>query len=495
MITIGIDLGTTNSCVAFNDGNGSQIIETAGGDATLPSVVMEDENGALLVGKSALRRAVRDPRFVFSGVKRQLGLAFVEGEDYGPQVVAGPDGLRWYQGRTRLIAPAELLAAILATLKASAERRIGRKVDGAVIAVPAYFDNNRILATQEAGRLAGFRKVTIITEPEAAVLAYGLNRRKYQRVVVFDIGGGTFDIVVAAVGANLFKPEAKSGNDALGGIDFDRKIRERMIAEYQDRHGRDLNDAPVSLLKMDPVAESAKKDLSEQERTLVDVQNVAMDRDEMIMRDISFELDREAFDAMTAHLVAQAMDITRRTMATAERIPKEIDEVLLVGGMTRVPAVRQAVEAYFGADKLRDGVSADLVVAIGAAIKAAQIDRRLPMQMSAEELTAHAFGLETTGGEFAQVLPAGSAYGALRHVIVTTALAGQDKLPLRVLQGTELKATANAVLARYDHKVSPGEARAASVQVEFMIDENGILMVAGKDLDTGETFNILEGSK
>ena len=493
-ITIGIDLGTTNSCVAFNDGHGTQVIDINGAP-TLQSVVAETQDGKLLVGELALRRIVRDTSFVFSNVKRHIGRAFIEGEDYGPQIAPGPDGQRWFRGRSGLIPAAQLAAEILKVLKQVAERRIGRKANAAVIAVPANFDNEQVLATQEAGRLAGFRKVTVISEPEAAVLAYGLNRQDFQRVLVFDKGGGTLDTVVASTGRNLFTVEGKDGNDHHGGIDYDARIRARMIDWYREQYGRDLSEEPLSLLRMAPAAEAAKKDLTGAEETTVEATGVAMDRAEMMMRDVLFDLTRAEFETMTEHLTAESMAIVQRTLDKAKRVPGEIDEVLLVGGMTRVPAVRAALAAMFGEKKLRDSVPADLVVAIGAAIKAAQLDRRLPVQMKAEEITAHAFGLETESGEFAQILPAGSRYEAFAEVIVTTTQDGQDVIPLRVLQGGDLVARKNTVLARYDHRVAPGPARSQSVKVEYLLDDRGILMVAGRDLDTGAVFNVLEGSK
>lgn len=492
-LTIGIDLGTTNSAVAFHDGIGAQIIETAGGAPTLPSVVGEDESGALVVGNRALKWAVREPTFVFANIKRHIGLPFVDGEDYGPQVVKGPDGRRWFQGRSRIYSAEELSAEILKALKSNAERRLGQEIRAAVITHPAWFNNKRIAATQEAARLAGFKKATMITEPEAAVLAYGLHRSKYQRVLVFDMGGGTLDIVYAETGEGLFKPLAKSGDDELGGVDFDRRIRDRVLEVYAEKHRRDLRSSPQSLLKIAPEAEAAKKELSESLAALIDIQNLAFDPEASMMRDISLEITRDEFDRLTADLVAQAMDVTARVMESAGRTVQQVDAVLLVGGMTRVPAVRRAVAEYFGAAKLRDAVSADLVVAIGASIRAAEKDRRLS-SMAIEDVTAQAFGLEVEGGEFLQVIPKGAPYGEARSIVVTTLVDGQEAIPLAILQGGELEARRNALLARHTWIAPVGApAGGPSLQLNFSLDESGVLTVRGKDLDRGDEFTILEG--
>lgn len=492
-ITIGIDLGTTNSCVAFHDGISAQIIETAGGAPTLPSVVGEDSDGNLVVGNRALKWAVREPTFVFTNIKRHIGLPFVDGEDYGSQIVKGPDGRRWFQGRKRIYSAEELSAEILKVLKANAERRLGREIQRAVITVPAWFNNSRLAATQEAARLAGFRKSTMITEPEAAVLAYGLHRAKFGRVLVFDMGGGTLDIVYAQTGEGLFKPLAKSGDDQLGGVDFDRRIRDEVIRVYAEKHRRDLRNSPQSLLKIAPEAEAAKKELSESKAALIDIQNLAFDHETSMMRDISLELTREEFDRLTADLVAQAMQITARVMASAKRTVQQVDTVLLVGGMTRVPAVRRAVAEYFGEAKLRDEVSADLVVAIGASIRAAEKDRRLS-SVAIEDVTAQAFGLEIEGGEFLQVIPKGAPYGETRSIVVTTLEDGQKVIPIAILQGGELEARRNALLARHDWLPQPdAPAGGPSLQLDFSLDESGILTVRGKDLEHGYEFNILEG--
>lgn len=494
MNTIGIDLGTTNSAVAFDDGHGPQIIELASGHATMPSIVALDAADKPIVGRQALKKAVRDPEFTFANFKRQIGKPFVEGEDYGPQIVPGPEDQRMYRGRNRLWAPEELSAEILKALKARAEDRIGGKVGGAVITVPAYFDNDRIKATRDAGRLAGFgKKVTILTEPEAAVLAYGLNRKKFGRVAVFDLGGGTFDIVIANVGSGLFKTLKKSGNDELGGVDWDRPIRQALVDAFREQHGRELPD--LSKLRLDPEAEAAKKELSEAEDTQIDIWNASLDPDGSGMLDVKLTLTREKFAEMTKHLVDSAMDITRRTLASAEILPEQITDVLLVGGMTRVPAVRKAVADYFGAARLRDSVPVDLVVAIGAAIKGAEIDGRLVKQMAFEDVTTHAFGFEDESGRFQQVLPKGTPYGRVETVTVSNAQAGQDKLPIAILQGESPVAKENTVLARYDHKIAPGDVASAEVELEFMLDDEGLLVAAGRDVTTGETFTILEGGK
>lgn len=493
MTRIGIDLGTTNSGAAFHDGLSAQIIELASGHPTMPSVVSLDAADVPIVGRRALKKAIKDPQFTFANFKRHIGKAYTDGEDYGPQVVPGTDGQRWYQGRTRLWAPEEFSAEILKALKARAEERLAAKVTGAVITVPAYFDNNRIEATRAAGKQAGFRKVDILTEPEAAVLAYGLNRSKFSRVVVVDLGGGTFDIVLAEVGKGYFRPLAKSGNDQLGGVDWDRRIRNRLVEQFQAQHGRDL--PALSQLRLEPEAENAKKELTEADQAMIDVWNVSLDPNGGGMQDVRLDLAREEFEALTADLVTTMMAIVQRTLASVDMPPEKITDVLLVGGMTRVPAVRAAVSDYFGAARLRDSVPVDLVVAIGAAIKAAELDGRLTDKMAIDDVAAHAFGFEDNSGRFQQVIPKGAPFGRISTVEVTNAQDGQDVIPIAVLQGESPVARENTVLARYDHRIAPCPAGEAAVELEFMLDDEGLAMVAGRDLATGETFSILKGGK
>jgi molecular chaperone DnaK len=493
VIHVGIDLGTTNSAVAFHDGHGAQIIEASSGLATMPSVIALEEGGGILVGAPALKQRIlqHDPLMVFANIKRHIGLPFIEGEDYGPQVVRGEDGMRWFKGPDRLWSPEELSAEILKVLKARAEKRLGRKVDGAVITVPAGFNNVRIKATKDAGTLAGFKKVTVITEPEAAVRAYNLHRMEFSRTLVFDLGGGTFDVVLAKTGLGVYETLMKGGDDKLGGADFDRQIINHIVETFRAEKGRDLRDRRISMLKLRPEAEGAKKELTDYAKTRIEVMNVSYDEETGMMDDINTELTVDQFNEMTSYYINQAMSITEAVMKAAQRLPKEVDNVLLVGGMTVVPAVRKAVDDYFGPERVRDGVNPHLAVAIGAAVRAAEIDGRVSQKTAVRETTGQSFGIEVEGNQLIQVLPAGTEYGALKSVVVTTAKDGQDVIPICVLQGDHPQANQNALLGRYNHKVMPGDAYSHTITLDMMVDENGLLMVTGKDEDTGESFEVL----
>lgn len=491
MTTIGIDLGTTNSCVAYYDGTRPVVIEMPGGSLMMPSVVGFSETGQMIVGNMARRQISRkDPRYIFSNIKRHIGMLYVDGEEYGIQITRGDDGSRHFVGPDRTYSPEELSAEILKALKSAAERRLGKKATDAVITVPAYFDNNQVRATMEAGKIAGFRRVHIFTEPEASALAYGVEKAKFSRVGVFDLGGGTFDIVLMKAGMGTIEIIDKDGWTRLGGINFDERIRDYVVERYAAENGVDLRTKQISMLKIAPAAEGAKKDLTEEPEAALEIMNAAFDPEEAAMRDISFRITREEFESRCRDLVDKAMEISQRCMDRAGWRVEQVDEVLLVGGMTRVPMVREAVADMFGGDKLRDSVSPDLAVALGAAIKAALIDGRLSERVSTNDTLARPFGLEIVGGVMQVVLPRGSAPGDIRTVIVTTAKDKQDVIPIAVLQGEGGAVDGASVIARYDHSVDPGPAGSQSVELDFMVDENGLLFVTGKDKDTGKTFEV-----
>jgi len=491
MTMIGIDLGTTNSCVAFHDGISPQVIEASSGTATMPSAVGFDPSGKMVVGHFALKAVRRNERYVFTEIKREIGRTFVEGEDYGPQIVPGPDGKRAFAGPDRAYSPQELSAEILKVLKARAEDRLGKKVTGVVITVPAGFDPHRVTATEEAAKMAGFRKVQSLTEPEAAVLAYQMNRTKFSRVVVFDLGGGTFDVVVAKVGNGAYQPLAKSGFDQLGGTDYDRQIFNYVSDQYKAEKGQDLRDKPMSVLKLKPEVEAAKKDLTEVDLATVECINGAFNPEEGIMGDVRCDVSVETFDALTAELTKQAMEITKRVMSDAKLTPRDIDDVLLVGGMTRVRSVRKALEDFFGEKKLRDHVNPDLAVAVGAATKAAEIEGRIAERTVVEDITAMAFGIEVEGNRFVQFLPKGVPYGSMESKILTAARDGQASLPIAIIQGDDPKANNNTVLTELVLEITPGPAGSQSIQLDMMVDESGKPLATWKDLDTGASGEVL----
>ena len=492
MTTIGIDLGTTNSVVAYHDGIKCEFIETSSGQILLPSVVSIRENGEALVGHLALRqmRREKNPEFVFSNIKRQIGLPFNEGEDYGIQIV-DKDGLRAFNGPDRAYTPEELSAEILKTLKAAAERRIGKKVKQAVIAVPAYFNNNRVAATMEAARLAGLKPI-IKTEPEMAGKAFSIDKQKFSRIAVFDLGGGTFDLVLMEAGEGKIDILQKDGWDELGGINFDQEVKAWLIAQYKEDEGKDLSEQQISLLKLAPVIEDAKRDLTDMQETTIEVMGVFYDHETGATLDLSYKMSRDLFDELTKRHIDKCLEITKRALDRNGWTVRNVDEVLLVGGMTRVPAVREAVGELFGKGKLRDRVNPDLAVAEGAAIAAAEEDGRQVKRTSYNDVIGQAFGVEGKDGKFEQFIPAGAPFGHVHTQVVTTSADGQAIIPIAILQGNEREASKCALIVRHDHKVKPGPAKSQSVELEFMVDHDGQLIVAGKDHDTGQPLVILE---
>ncbi|WP_370372985.1 Hsp70 family protein [Henriciella pelagia] len=494
-ITIGIDLGTTNSAVAWHDGVSVEIIETSSGKTLLPSVVSIDDKDRIVVGHQAqkqIRRHMR-PEYVFTNIKSHIGMPFIEGEDYGLQIT-NVEGERWFRGPNDLdYSPVELSAEILKTLKASAERRLGKEVTQAVIAVPAYFNNIRVEKTREAGKLAGFRKVIIRTEPELAAMAYGLDKEKMSRIAVYDLGGGTFDFVLLRAGDRRLEYLAKLGDDQLGGYLYDRAIQKWLVDAYRQDEQREISK--IGLLRLAPAIEDAKKELTDFDSAEIAQVGVFFDSDLGDTLDVNYTIAREKFETLVESFTRQTVEITKRALQMANKTVRDVDEVLLVGGMTRVPSVRKAVASLFGEAKLRDRENPDLVVAKGAAIAAAIEDGRSPGRTSYNHVTAQPFGLIGKHDTVHMLVPAGTPYGQKSKVSIFhlgTAEDGQTVIPIAIVQGDSRSARECTVLARYDHKVPAGPARSEKVDIEVMVDEEGQLIVAGVDCRTGQTLRILE---
>lgn len=497
MTTIGIDLGTTNSAIAYHDGTTWELIESSSGHVLMPSVVAVDRDGQITVGHQALRKLKRDknPEYIFTNIKRHIGMPFVEGEDYGSQIV-NIDGMRWFRGpNDQAYSPEELSAEILKALKDAAERKLRKKVKNAVITVPAGFDNNRIAATRDAGIMAGFKNPIIKTEPEMAALAFGLHKVKLTRMAIFDLGGGTFDIAIGQAAKGKIDIHDKDGNALLGGADFDESIWRWVVDSFLHDEGQDLRKSATAKLKTMPAIEDAKKELTDAERSVIMETNIGVNYDNTAaaVLDVNYAISREKFDELTRHLVENAIAITKRLLERNNKTVRDFDEVLLVGGMTRVPAVRKAVEDLFGGKRIRDDVNPDHAVAKGAAIAAAQEDGVLPARFSFTDVTASAFGIEDKAGNFIVAMPRGAKAGDLQELLVTTAQDGQPTIPIAVLEGEPgSRATDCAVLTRYEHRVEPGPKRTPRINLQFMIDESGQVMVTGHDRQTDTTFTIRE---
>lgn len=493
MTTIAIDLGTTNSAVSYMRDGRIEIIEATSGQQLMPSVVSVDKDGKLTAGHQALRKLKRDknPEFVFSNIKRHIGMPFKEGEDYGPQII-NIDGERWFRGpNDNAYSPEELSAEILKVLKSAAEKKIGKTVKKAVITVPAGFDNTRVSATIEAAKLAGLKAI-IKTEPEMAALAFGMLQKKFCRMFVYDLGGGTFDAAIGTATKGDVQMHDNLG-DELGGADFDKAIW-RFIAEtYREDEGKDLNLQQIAHLKLMPVIEESKRELSDADHTVVEATGIYVDYESGGTRDIRYDLSRDQFEDLTKHLVQGTIDITKRLLEQNDKSVRDFDEVLLVGGMTRVPAVRAAIEDLFGTKRIQDHESPDLAIVRGAAIAAAQEDRTLPGGYNFSSVTSTAFGLEDRHGQFITAIPRGAKPGDIKELIVTTSVDGQASIPIAILQGEPgVRAVECSKLARYEHRVEPGPARKPRVSVQFMVDESMQLLVTGEDQQTKQKFTIRE---
>lgn len=494
MTTIAIDLGTTNSAVAYMVDDKVELIETSSGQVLMPSVVSIDSENKITVGHKALRKLKRErnPEFVFTDIKRRIGMPYREGEDYTPQIV-NVDGEQYFRGpNEQNYSPTELSAELLKALKASAEKRLGKKVKNAVITVPAGWNNDRILATREAGLMAGFKNVITKPEPEMAALAFGMLRVKMERLFVYDLGGGTFDAAIGTAARGSVKMDDNLG-DELGGTDFDKSVWRWIANSYQQDESKDLNAQQIARLKLMPIIEDAKRELSDSDKTVIEAVGIYVDYESGGTRDIKYVLERAKFDELTQHLVDKTIDITKRLLERNNKTVRDFDQVLLVGGMTRVPAVREAIENLFGAKRIRDRENPDLAVVRGAAIAAAAEDGTLPGGYSFTSVTSKAFGLEDKHGRFVVAIPRGASAGDVRELIVTTKEDGQASIPIAILEGEPgTKATECAKLARYEHRVQPGPAREPRVAVQFMVDESGQVFVTGEDRQTNQTFPIRE---
>ena len=495
-ITIGIDLGTTNSIACYDDGNGPRLIEDAGGASLVPSVVAVRGEGELLIGSQAQRELKRslDPKYIFSNIKRQMGRKAVDGEGFPFQIAADDNGKRAYVGPERLHSPEELSAAILRHLKEAAERSIGKSVSGVVVTVPAGFGADQIDATEKAAKLAGFSRVHVEREPDMAALAYGVSRSTYKRILVFDFGGGTFDATLLRAGKGRVQQITTNGNPRLGGLDFDKRIREFVCDRYYEKYGRDLRASDAAMLKLLPACEEAKRELTESEFAQIDVPRVDFVHETGETLDASFSITRQEFEGLVEDLVTEAIRIVLQRVLDPIEFPiEDVGQVLMVGGMTRVPMVRRAVAEIFGEDKLRFDVPPDRVVALGAALQGAINDGRALPPSNSPSNTVRAFGIAVPGNRFQQLIPAGSPYEKIETVVLTTAVDEQPRIPIIILEGEEGRATDQTVLARHDHNVTPGPKGSARIKLEMAVDGNGIPMVVIRDLQTHEVVTVLEG--
>lgn len=466
---IGIDLGTTNSCVAVLEGGEPVVIPNAEGNRTTPSVVAFTKDGERLVGDVAKRQAITNPDRTIISIKRHMGTDYkvtIDGKSYTPP---------------------EISAMILQKLKADAEAFLGEPVTQAVITVPAYFSDSQRQATRDAGRIAGLEVLRIINEPTAAALAYGLDKEEDQTILVFDLGGGTFDVSILELGDGVFEVKATSGNNHLGGDDFDNRIIQYLIDIFKKDTGIDLSNDRMAMQRLKDAAEKAKKELSSTLTTTISLPFISADATGP--KHLEVNLTRAKFEELTADLVEATMGPTRQALQDAGLTPADIDKVILVGGSTRIPAVQEAVKRLIGKEPSK-GVNPDEVVAIGAAIQAGVLTGEVK-DIVLLDVTPLSLGIETMGGVFTRIIPRNTTIPTSKSQIFTTAADNQTSVEIHVLQGEREMAADNKTLGRFTlNDIPPAPRGVPQIEVTFDIDANGIVHVSAKDLATGKSQRI-----
>jgi len=466
---IGIDLGTTNSCVAVMEGGEPVVIPNAEGNRTTPSVVAFSKTGERLVGHVAKRQAITNPERTVISIKRDMGTdkrVNIDGKQFSPQ---------------------EISAMILQKLKADAESYLGEKITQAVITVPAYFSDSQRQATKDAGRIAGLEVLRIINEPTAAALAYGLDKEHDQKILVFDLGGGTFDVSILEIGDGVFEVLATSGNNRLGGDDFDQRIIDYLCDTFKKENGIDLRNDRMAMQRLKEAAEKAKIELSGVTTTNINLPFITADATGPKHLDVT--LTRAKFDELTADLVEKTMGPTRQAMQDAGLTPEKIDKILLVGGSTRIPAVQEAVKKFFGKEPFK-GINPDECVAIGAAIQAGVLTGEVK-DLLLLDVTPLSLGIETLGGVFTKLIERNTTIPTKKSQIFSTAADGQTSVEIHVLQGEREMAAYNKTLGRFQLTgIPPAPRGVPQIEVTFDIDANGIVHVSAKDLGTGNEQKI-----
>jgi molecular chaperone DnaK len=486
---IGIDLGTTNSCVSVLEGNQPVVIPNAEGGRTTPSIVGFLKDGTRIVGQVAKRQAVTNAANTIFSIKRFIGRRWDETEEERLRVpyvtTPGKDNTVNVKIGDREYTPQEISAFILQKLKQDAENFLGETVTQAVITVPAYFTDAQRQATKDAGAIAGLDVLRIVNEPTAASLAYGLDKQDQgQIILVFDLGGGTFDVSVLQLGDGVFEVKATAGNNHLGGDDFDDCIVQWLIKDFQEQEGIDLSKDRTALQRLKEAAERAKIELSSAPVSLISLPFIAGPRT------IEVELTRAKFDELTAHLVKATIEPTAQALRDAGLTPKDIHRIVLVGGSTRIPAVQQAVTNFFGGKKPDQSVNPDEAVAIGAAIQAGILGGSVKDLLLLDVIPL-SIGLETQGGVFTKILDRNTTIPTSKSQIFSTAVDNQSVVEIHVLQGERAMARDNKSLGKFELEgIRPAPRGVPQIEVSFDIDANGILKVSARDVDTGAEQSI-----
>jgi len=490
---IGIDLGTTNSCVAIMEGGDPNVIANAEGSRTTPSVVAFSDSGERLAGQIAKRQAITNPENTIFAVKRLIGRRYDDSmvqkamKVLPYKIVRADNGDAWVEIRGKRYSPAEISAFILQKMKQTAEDYLGEKVTEAVITTPAYFNDSQRQATKDAGRIAGLNVLRIINEPTAASLAYGLDKKKDEKIAVFDLGGGTFDISILELGEGVFEVKATNGDTFLGGEDFDQKMMDYLADEFKKDQGIDLRKDRMALQRLKEAAEKAKCELSSSMETDINLPFITADQHGP--KQLNMKLTRSKLEALCADLIDMTEGPCRQALKDAGLTPRDIDEVILVGGMTRMPAVQERVKKIFGKDPHR-GVNPDEVVAVGAGIQAAVLKGEVK-DVLLLDVSPLSLGIETLGGVFTKLIERNTTIPTRKGQIFSTAQDNQTAVSIRVFQGEREMAAGNKLLGQFDLVGIPLAPRGIpQIEVTFDIDANGIAHVAAKDLGTGKEQSI-----
>ncbi|MEM9937929.1 MAG: molecular chaperone DnaK [Pseudomonadota bacterium] len=490
---IGIDLGTTNSCVAVMDGGDAKVIENSEGARTTPSVVAFTESGERLIGMPARRQGVTNPDFTFYAIKRLIGRTFDDptaqkDKELSPfEIVKGPNGDAWVKGRDKDYAPQEISSFILTKMKETAEAYLGNEVTQAVITVPAYFNDAQRQATKDAGKIAGLEVLRIINEPTAAALAYGLDKGENRIIAVYDLGGGTFDVSLLEIGDGVFEVLSTNGDTFLGGEDFDLRIVDFLADEFKKEQAIDLKADKLALQRLKEEAEKAKKELSSASSYEVNLPFITADATGP--KHMNMKLTRAKLESLVADLIKRTIDPCKKALSDAGKSASDIDEIVLVGGMTRMPAVQAAVEKFFGKAPHK-GVNPDEVVALGAAIQGGVLQGDVK-DVVLLDVTPLSLGIETKGDIFDRLIDRNTTIPTKKSKTYSTAENNQPAVTIRVFQGEREIASANKLLGQFNLEgIPPAPMGVPQIEVTFDIDANGIVSVSAQDKATGKQMQI-----